>query len=106
MENILNKIERDLNTRFPVAAFAVVENGPDAFDYVVKVFFSSRHSSSAAAKYDADLYASRSNNNACNNAVMGSSYSVVDVTGHLVRYYWEQGVPFLSQINKDLICLD
>lgn len=94
MENILNKIERDLNIRLPVAAFAVVENGPDAFDYVAKVFFASRHSSPAAAKYDADLYASRSNDNACNNAVIGSSYSVIDITDHLVRYYWEQGIPF------------
>lgn len=94
------KIKRDLTIRFPIAAFAVVENGPDAFDYVVKIFFTSRHSSPAAAKYDADLYASRSNDNACNNAVTGSSYSVVDVTDHLVRYYyWEQGIPFPTQIK-------
>lgn len=94
MENIQIKIKRDLNIRFPVTAFAVIENGPDAFDYVTKVFFSSKNESTDAGKWKADLYASRSNDEACYNAVLGCSYSVIDVTDHLVRYYWEQGIPF------------
>ena len=94
MENIMLKIKRDLNIRFPVAAFAVIENGPDAFDYIVKVFFSSKNESIDAGKWKAELYASRSNDEACYNAVLGYSYSVLDVTDHLCRYYWEQGDPF------------
>jgi hypothetical protein len=94
MNTILNKIKRDLNVRFPVAAFAVIENGPDAFDYVVKVFFSSKNESIEAGKWKAEIYASRSNDDACYNAVIGCSYSVLDVTDHLCRYYWEQGEPF------------
>ena len=77
------------------AAFAVVENGPDASDYVVRIFLSSQGESAEAGKWKAEHYVSRSNDDACNNAVMGCSYSVVDVTDYLCRYYWEQGEPFL-----------
>ena len=83
MEKIQIKIKRDLNIRFPVAAFAVIENGPDAFDYVVKVFFSSKGESIEAGKWKAEIYASRSNDKACYNAVIGCSYSVIDVTEHI-----------------------
>ena len=77
------------------AAFAVVENGPDSIDYVVHIFLSSKGESIEAGKWKAEIYASRSNDEACYNAVMGCSYSVVDVTDYLARYYWEQGEPFM-----------
>lgn len=97
MNTILNKIKRDLDVRCPMAAFAVIENGPDAFDYVVKVFFSSKRESIEAGKWKAEIYAGRSNDDACYSAVLGCSYSVIDVTDHLMRYYWEQGIPFPSK---------
>ena len=93
MKTIMDKIERDLNIRTPVAAYAVIENGPDSFDYVVKVFFSGKHESLKAGKWKAEVYAARSNDEACHNAVIGCAYSVVDVTEYLARYYWEQGEP-------------
>ena len=78
-----------------VGAFAVVENGPDAIDDVVRIFLSSQDESAEAGKWKAEHYASRSNDDACYNAVLGCSYSVVDITDYLCRYYWEQGEPFL-----------
>ena len=105
MKTIIDKlgaaIDEHNNNKHPyfrrqiVAAFAVIENGPDSVDYVIKVFFSGKHESLEAGKWKAEAYASQSNDDACNNSVIGCRYSVVDITNYLCRYYWEQGEPFL-----------
>lgn len=92
MENILSRIERNLNFKRPISAFAVVENGPDAFDYVVRVHFAAKGESLEAGKYRADVHCHRLNSEACLFAPE-TSYCVVDVTADLARYYWEKGEP-------------
>lgn len=92
MKNIFVKIKRDINVRLPVRAFAVIENGPDAFDYVTKVFFSSKNEHTDAGKFRADVYCSRVNGEAV-YVSPETSYNVAEVTDYLTRYYWGQGEP-------------
>lgn len=68
-------------------AFAVIENGPDTTDYIVKIFISPKENDDLT-KLIANNYRLSCRDAAHHNCI-GCGYSVVDLTDHLARYYSE-----------------
>lgn len=98
MENVMQRLHAAIEKRHKKhpklqqqqikTAFAVVENGSDAFDYIIEIFLSEKENDNLT-KISADNLRKWHR-----EADPRYGYSVIDISDHLCRYYWEQGEPF------------